>query len=308
MTFARSIALLSCALLLLPGTVFGQQPPPDGHTIEGLSHPESVAFAPDGAAAYAANIGDTLAPLAKDGDGFIARLSPDGTIETRRFVPAPGSEATLHAPKGTVVLNGHLYTADVDRVVGFDRATRAQTADIDLRKHGVSFLNDLTVIDGQTLVASATKQGRLYRVDLAAGTATALDVRIPGVNGVAYVADEKRLYAVTFGGDASGALWTLTMDAAGRVQTTSTRRIRAGDRFDGIVHRDGTVFISAWGVKGTSGPALYRVAEAGRGAVTRVPLSGWGGAADFDCADGRGCWIPDLPGNAVTVVRPESRK
>lgn len=304
----RSSALFGLALMLLPVSVQAQKSPPDGHTIDGLSHPESVAAAPDGSAFFAANIGRTLAPLAKDGDGFIARLAPDGTIETRRFLPAPASDDTLHAPKGTVVLDGHLYTADVDRVVGFSLSTRAQTIEVDLQAHGVTFLNDIAVLDGETLVASATKQGRLYRIDLAAGTATALDVDIPGVNGVAYAAGTGRLYAVTFGGPQAGALWTLTVDAAGRVQEPSSRTIQAGDRLDGVVRRGTTVLISAWGEKGTSGPALYRVADRGTGTVTRLPLSDWSGAADFDCVEGGGCWVPDLPGNAVTIVRPEQRK
>jgi sugar lactone lactonase YvrE len=272
-----------------------------------LKHPESVAASPTGDAFYAANIGATLAPLRKDGDGFISRLSPDGSVETLRFLPAASSDATLHAPKGTVVLDGHLYTADIDRVVGFDLDTRTKIAEIDLASHGVTFVNDIAVADAQILFASATKQGRLYRIDLAAGTATALDVAVPGVNGVAYAGADEKLYAVTFGGPKKGRLWTLSMTEAGTVEASSTRTVKDGGRFDGIVRRGDQLLISSWGVKGTSEPALYRVGKKGRGAVTRMPLGDWSGAADFDCAPDRGCWIPDLPGSAVTVVRPTDR-
>lgn len=302
-----SVALVALVLLCGSTPAQGQEAPTDGHTIHDLKHPESVAASPSGDAFYAANIGAKLAPLTKDGDGFISRLSPDGSVETLRFLPATSSDATLHAPKGTVVLDGHLYTADIDRVVGFDLDTRMKSTEIDLASHGVTFVNDIAVADEETLFASATKQGRIYRIDLAAGTATVLDVAVPGVNGVAYAEADDALYAVTFGGSKKGRLWTLSMTEAGTVEASSTRTVKEGGRFDGIVRRGDQLLISSWGVKGTSGPALYRVEQTGRGPVTRMPLSDWSGAADFDCAPDRGCWIPDLPGSAVTVVRPADR-
>jgi len=302
-----SIALMILVLLCGPTPAPGQETPPDGHTVHDLKHPESVAASPDGDAFYVANIGAKPAPLTKDGDGFISRLSADGSVEALRFLPAASGDATLHAPKGTVVLDGHLYTADIDRVVGFDLDTRTKSTEIDLRSHGVTFVNDIAVADEHTLFVSATKQGRLYRIDLAAGIATALDVAVPGVNGVAYSDTENTLYAVTFGGPKTGHLWTLSMTGEGTVQASSSRTVKAGGRFDGVVRRDDQLLISSWGVEGASGPALYRVEKTGRGAVTRMPLSDWSGAADFDCAPDRGCWVPDLPEGVVTVVRPPSR-
>lgn len=305
----RLTFVITCAVAFVWGTgaALAQETPPDGHTVDGVKHPESVAASPGGSVFYAASIGAKLAPLTKDGDGFISRLSPDGSVETLRFLPAATSDATLHAPKGIVVVNGHLYTADIDRIVGFDLDSRTQSTVIDLAAHGVTFVNDIAVGDDQTLFASATKQGRIYRIDLAAGTATPLDVAVPGANGLAYSATDGTLYAVTFGGPKKGHLWTLPMADDGTVQASSTRSVHDGGRFDGIVRRDDQILISSWGVKGTSAPALYRIADAGRGAVTRILLSGWNGAADFDCTPNRGCWVPDLPGNAVTVVRPANR-
>ncbi len=296
-------------LLLFAGTAFAQTPP-DGDTVEGnLMHPESVAYDADGDRFYAANVGKKLATTAKDGDGFIARLATDGTVETLRYLPAP-DEATLHAPKGTVVLDGRLYTADIDRVVGFDLDERTKIAEISLQDKGVSFLNDIAVMDDQTLFASGSSQGTIFRVDLAAGSATALDVDVPGANGVAYLASEGVLLAVTFGGDAGGQLWTIDLTDDGTVRDESSRSLVEKGRFDGLVRRpNGHLLISDWGVEGDaeSPPALHRVADDGRGAVTTIKLSDWTGPADFDCAEAHGCWIPDLPGGAVHVVRPENR-
>ncbi|WP_105012455.1 hypothetical protein [Salinibacter sp. 10B] len=301
--------VLLMALLILPVSVQAQDTPPDGHIIEGLEHPESVAKGPDGDTFYASNIGAKLAPTAKDGDGSIARLSADGSVETAQFLPA-SDEATLHAPKGTVVMDGRLYTADIDRVVGFSLENRTQIADIGLADKGVSFLNDIAVMERQTLLVSASNQGTIYRVDLEAGTATALDVEIPGVNGLAYSSADGVLYAVNFGGEQGGQLWTLTLDESGAVEGSTSRTLLEGGRLDGIVLRpNDTILISDWGVAADASPtrALHRVEDGGTGSVTTIALSDWKGPADFTCAQGRGCWIPDLPASAVEVVRPAER-
>lgn len=297
-------------LFLCPLSVLGQGTPPDGHTIEGLEHPESVAKDAEGETFYAANIGEKMAPSAKDGDGSITRLAADGSVEDAQFLPSSSSDATLNAPKGTVVIDGRLYTADIDRVVGFNLEDQSKIAEISLAEKGVSFLNDITVMDDQTLLASGSNQGRIYRIDLNAGTATQLDVEVPGVNGLAYSSSDGVLSAVTFGGDQGGQLWTITLNQDGAVADTTSRTLVEGGRFDGVVLRpNDQILISDWGVEGASNPtpALHRVAAGGTGSVTTIELPEWQGPADFTCAKAHGCWIPDLPGSVVNVVRPGER-
>jgi hypothetical protein len=94
------------------------------------------------------------------------------------------------------------------------------------------------------------------------------------------------------------------------VTDASARTLVEKGRFDGIVVRpDEQILISDWGVDGASNPtpALHRVAEAGTGSVTTMELLDWQGPADFSCAPTRGCWIPDLPGSLVEIVRPAAR-
>jgi len=134
---------------------------------------------------------------------------------------------------------------------------------------------------------------------------------VPGANGLAYAASEGVLYAVTFGGEQSGTLWTLELDNEGAVTNTSERTLVEKGRFDGIVLRPNEqILISDWGVEGASNPtaALHRIAEGGTGAVTTIELPDWQGPADFSCAPTRGCWIPDLPGSVVEVIRPSARE
>ncbi len=301
--------LLIVAVSLLSCSSTAEESSLDGHTIEGLSHPESVAHNPDGDAFYAANIGEELAPTEKDEDGFISRLASDGTVETERFLPSSSDDATLHAPKGTLVLNGQLYTADIDRVVGFDLEERTKTAEISLAEEGVEFLNDIAVLDDQTLLGSATNQGSLYRINLDDETVTELDVEIPGVNGVTYDDSTNELYAVNFGGDQGGQLWTISLDENGEVSDASSRTILEGGRFDGIVLQENEqVLISDWGVENDAEapPALHVVGDSGSGSVSTIELSDWQGPADFTCVDGA-CWIPDLPASVVHIVRPDER-
>lgn len=307
--FSSRYLVLFVALLLVSCTSTPQETPPDGHTIEGLSHPESVAHDSENDVFYATNFGSELAPEEKDGEGFISRLATDGTIETLRYLPTEASDATLHAPKGTVVMNGRLYTADIDRIVGFDLEEREQIAEVSLEGEEVSFLNDIAVMDDQTLLVSETNQGRIYRVDLEEETATALDVEIPGANGLVYSESDGELYAVTFGGEQGGALWTITLTEDGEVNEASSRTLLEGGQFDGIVMQsDDQLLISDWGVEGDdeAAQALHVVGTAESDSLSTIELTDWQGPADFSCAAGA-CWIPDLPASVVHIVRPGQR-
>jgi outer membrane protein assembly factor BamB len=130
------LILLCCSVL----TLFAQT-----KTITtGLQHPESIIS--DGEFFYATNIGEALSPMTKDGDGSIYKLSLDGKLIEQRFNKSP-----LNAPKGTAIVNGVLYVADIDRVVGVDIRTGEQVKEIDLAAFGTSFLNDISVKDETTL-------------------------------------------------------------------------------------------------------------------------------------------------------------
>ena len=76
-----------------------------------------------------------------------------------------------------------------------------------------------------------------------------------------------------------------------------------------MVRPNGQILITDWGVKGgeNTTPALHRIVGGETGSVMTIDLPEWQGPADFDCADTYGCWIPDLPGSAVHVVRPADR-
>jgi hypothetical protein len=156
----------------------------------GLSNPESVTS--DGQFLYVSNIGKALDPAAKDGDGFIVKLSLDGKVVTPSF-----AKTKLNAPKGTAIIRGVLYVTDIDRIIGVQLATGNKITDINLSNTGTSFLNDLAVQDDFTLFVSATDLGKVFEVNVRSGSFKEV-ARVNGANGLWYDKAKQRLYTCGF--------------------------------------------------------------------------------------------------------------
>ena len=124
----------------------------------GLSYPESIIS--DGRFLYVSNVGKALNPSEKDGDGFISKLSLQGQVIT----PSITTEK-LNAPKGSAIIKGVLYVADIDRMIGIDLSSGKKTVDINLGNN-VTFANDVAVKDDNTLFVSATDAGKIFEVNI----------------------------------------------------------------------------------------------------------------------------------------------
>ncbi len=117
----------------------------------GLKTPESALPDPAGGFAYVSNING--APTEKDGNGFIAKVS----LKDGKMI-APQWATGLDAPKGLALANGHLYVADIDKLVEIDPANGKIVARYDAP--GAKFLNDV----------AADSQGRVYVSDSSTST------------------------------------------------------------------------------------------------------------------------------------------
>lgn len=111
---------------------------------------------------------------AKDGDGFIALLNPDGSVKTLKWVTG------LDAPKGMALLDGKLYVTDIDavKIINVEQAAVEKTIPVE----GAQFLNDLAT-DGTTIYFSDSRGNVIYSLD-PDGTPSAVVDNSAGTNGL----------------------------------------------------------------------------------------------------------------------------
>ena len=94
---------------------------------------------------YVANINGQ--PDAKDGNGFISKVSLDGEVTDASWATG------MDAPKGMGLLDGKLYVADIDRVHEVDTETGKITNSYTVAD--AKFLNDITVGNGKVYVGDS---------------------------------------------------------------------------------------------------------------------------------------------------------
>lgn len=219
---------------------------------EGLATPESVLYDAESDTYLVSNINGS--PTDKDNNGYIAELSPEGTVVNAKLIAGGEKGVTLNAPKGLAMAGGVLYVADLDTVRLFDRKTGAAKGEV--KVPGASFVNDVC----------AGPDGKLYVTDSGLtpkfeGSGTdALYVLEPGKkpklkallkskdlphpNGVAATRDT--LYVSFF-----GAAELRTFDLKGKPKGEPTKLPAGGG--DGVVLLGEDVLVSSW-----DGKAVYR--------------------------------------------------
>lgn len=264
--------------------------------VSGFKNPESVLI--DGARRFVSNIGEKLDPVGHDGDGFISELDAEGRIVALHAMPIDG--AKLDAPKGMAMLGGRLYVADINRVVGFDPATRKQVFEARVPGDSPSILNDIDVVDG-ALVVSDTLRGKLYRLDIGTGTFAVFADGIPGANGVVWDAKAKRVLVVGLGARFEGGdVFEVRADGA-------THKIENGPHgiLDGLaLLPDGRMIVSDWRAINPPVPGTITVLAADGSAEKKLDLGREiHGPADFAVDAVRGeIWVPALLDGAIVIA------
>lgn len=179
-------------------------------TVSGFKTPESVRYDSAGDVFYVSNINGS--PLAKDDNGFISRVKPDGTIDSLELIAGGRGGVTLNAPKGLALIGDTLWVADIDAVRAFNVRTGAVVANVDLTPFHAVFLNDVCVGgDGAIYVtdtgmkpsgsamAHVTGADRIFRIDAAHHATIALaSDSLHWPNGITWDASGKRFIVVPY--------------------------------------------------------------------------------------------------------------
>ncbi|MET0870498.1 MAG: hypothetical protein ABWY15_06425, partial [Methyloceanibacter sp.] len=201
-------------------------------------------------AIYVSNINGAI--MQKDGNGFIARLKPDGTIIERQWVKG------LNAPTGLALHDRTLYVADVDELIEINAAS----GEI-LNRHaakGAIFLNDVAVDQDGTVYVSDTPMNTIWRLKDGVFEAWLANDALKGPNGL--LVEGGKLIVASFGQlpeqgtpELGGLLAVDLKD-----QSVSTIRNDPIGNLDGLQSlQPGIFLVTDW-----AAGALYRVGAKGK--------------------------------------------
>ena len=172
----------------------------------GFIQPEAVRYDPDQDLYFVGNWGKGE-PDAKDNNGFISRLTPDGVVERPRFIAGGTAGATLHAPRGMTIVGDTLWVVDADAVRGFNRRTGTPLATVDFSAYKLGFLNDIAAAP-DALYVTDTGTNEIYRISAGRITVALQDSALGGPNGITWDAAGRRFIVVPYGGDSVIRAWS----------------------------------------------------------------------------------------------------
>jgi sugar lactone lactonase YvrE len=192
----------------------------------GFTQPEAVRYDPDQDVYFVTNWGTGEAD-AKDNNGFISRMTPDGVVERLKFIAGGAGGATLHSPRGMTIVGDTLWVVDADAVRGFNRRTGAPLAAVDFSAFKLGFLNDIAA-GPDALYVTDTGTDQIYRIAGGRITVALKDSALGGPNGITWDGAGRRFIVVPYGGDSVIKAWT-----AGSKTLTAIGK-SGGGKFDGV--------------------------------------------------------------------------
>lgn len=212
----------------------------------GFATPEAMEYDAENDVYLVANINGS--PFAKDDNGFISQISPQGDIINLKWIDGANANINLNAPKGMLAHDGKLYVADIDRVRVFDIANQKQLTDIKFA--GSTFINGLSAAEdgGLWVTDSGMSPGfkpnqsqALYKVSANGQVKKVLSGELGNPNGV-YAENDQTWMVTMFSGQLR------TMDKDGDVKTIMTLPF---NRLDGLIKtNDGRLITSSWKAEG----------------------------------------------------------
>jgi hypothetical protein len=215
-------------------------------TVSGFSSPESVLYDAEADVYLVSNLNGK--PDARDHNGFISKVSPDGELLDLRLVDGQKEKDGLSAPKGMALVGRTLFVTDIDCVRTYDADSGAPKGVVAVP--GAVFLND----------AAAAPDGTVYVSDTALAGA---DMAMPPSDNDAIVAvKDGQARRVAHGaslGHPNGVIWNqgklemvtfatgewLTIDPASGAVLQRTKLPKG--LLDGVVvTNDGALVATSW--------------------------------------------------------------
>lgn len=273
------------SLLLLAAAALAAAPPPVWEAREGLAQPESAYYEAGTGSIYVSNVAGT--PDGRDGQGWIVKLGPDGSVRSAQWAKG------LNAPKGLRACGGRLHVADIDEVVSIDLKTGKTARKVKIE--GAVMLNDVAVDDACNVYVSDTLGSRIHRIS-PKGEASILAQgdKLQSPNGL----DAR-------GGTLYVAAWGLakpdwSTETPGRLLAVSLKSKAvspvpgASGNLDGLERHGARWLVSDW----VAGTVLASEANG----QTKVLLHGFKGAADIGLAPRAGKTLLLVPRMGENVV------
>ena len=251
----RTLLAISSAMLAAVLPAAAQAPKVAWEISEGIQAPESAYFDEQTGNVYLSQVGGG-GGMAKDGDGVISILKPDGTVVNPRWF------AGLNAPKGLRSTGGILWVADIDRLVGVSIQSGNTHAIHEVE--GAKFLNDVAVTPRGSVLVSDMLASTIYALQGGKISKVASGIELDSPNGL--LVSGGTLYIAGWGRDIQSSFDTLVR---GRLLAMDlrTRKVQAITKaptgnLDGL-ELDGTggFLVTDW-IEG----AVFRISS--KGAVT----------------------------------------
>jgi sugar lactone lactonase YvrE len=259
--------------------------------VKGLEQPESVVQDPATGVLYVSNIAGAI--MQKDGNGFIAKLRPDGTIIDRKWVKG------LNGPTGLALHERSLYVADIDELVEINAASGEIVKRYPAK--GAIFLNDVVAGEDGTVYVSDTPMNTIWRLKDGYFEPWLADDTLNGPNGL--LVQDGKLIVASFGKLPSegqkqelGGLYAIDVEKQSVSKLGDSEAI---GNLDGLQALEAGVYlVTDWAAGG-----LYRVPAKGK--VERVLKLGKGSADFVYLPDKKQAFIPIMLSNALVAYALE---
>jgi hypothetical protein len=270
LTVATLTVALGTALGLAPEAFAkGKKTRAMPETVKGFATPESVLYDKKTDTYYVSNINGV--PDGQDDNGFVTKLNGQGVITDTKWLDGDKGSYKLNAPKGSAIVDGQFWVADIDHVRVFDLADGRHLASIAIK--GTTFLNDVTPAGGKKGGVYVTDTGvkvgekgfeptgadAIYHVGKDFTATTVLrGAELGQPNGI--IVDGKRLIVA---GMASGELYTVNLDKKTGTGTKGAVLAKPAGFLDGLVKVKKGYVVSSW-----EKSAVYLVTP--KGEVTEI--------------------------------------